>query len=403
MRLKIMIKNLNIALFTLFLMMLSVTGFSQVCSGNQVTVTLANFSENGTLTQFEFDVFIKNTGTTALKLGGLQGAVIPNVGFLPSGATGTFSMITSPAGTGNFPLFNNPVPSYDSATRQMRWTHTPVTLLSGKTVNLPSNVNLLFARFRFTSSLPFTSNFAGTLTPQFNVQIGYTNVLATVYCNGNASSTPLGSATPGTLIMPNVYNVTLNPPSSIVNLKLFIQGYYTGSGTMASVANNQSGGAMTDVEMVTVELFNAALAPVASTTAMLHTNGTCQAVFTTSPSGLYYIAVRGSNSIRTWSATRQTIGTTPLTYDFSTASAKAAGGNMKNLGSGVFGFYSSDLDLPVGDGFIDLPDYSIWEADFNLGSVGAFQTDLDGDAFVDLPDYSIWEANFNAGITEIQP
>ena len=76
---------------------------------------------------------------------------------------------------------------------------------------------------------------------------------------------------------------------------------------------------------------------------------------------------------------------------------------MKDLGSGVYGFYSGDLDLPVGDGFIDLPDYSIWEADYNLGNVGVYPTDLDGDAFVDLPDYSVWEANYNAGITEIQP
>ena len=94
---------------------------------------------------------------------------------------------------------------------------------------------------------------------------------------------------------------------------------------------------------------------------------------------------------------------TPLTYDFSAGAAQAAGGNMKDLGSGVYGFYSGDLDLPVGDGFIDLPDYSIWEEGYSLGNVGAYPTDLDGDAFVDLPDYSVWEANYTAGVTEIQP
>ena len=200
----------------------------------------------------------------------------------------------------------------------------------------------------------------------------------------------------------NSYSLT-NSCNSIVNLKLFIEGYYIGAGTMTSVVLNQAGGNATDVEMVTVELFDAALAPITSTTAMLHTDGTCQAVFTNSPTGAYYVAVRGSNSIRTWTAFKQTVGNTPLTYDFSTGAAQAAGGNMKDLGSGVYGFYSGDLDLPVGDGFIDLPDYSIWEADYNLGNVGVYPTDLDGDAFVDLPDYSIWEANYTTGIIEIQP
>jgi hypothetical protein len=214
---------------------------------------------------------------------------------------------------------------------------------------------------------------------------------------------PLGYVSNSLDCNDNAYSLT-NSCNSVVNLKLFIEGYYAGAGTMATVLNNQSGdGAMTDVEMVTVELFDATLAPITSTTAMLHTDGTCQAVFTNSPTGAYYVAVRGSNSIRTWTAFKQTVGNTPLTYDFSTEAAQAAGGNMKDLGSGVYGFYSGDLDLPVGDGFIDLPDYSIWEADYNLGNIGVYPTDLDGDAFVDLPDYSIWEANYNAGIIEIQP
>ena len=228
---------------------------------------------------------------------------------------------------------------------------------------------------------------------------GFGNPVVTqLSCTG----APVGYVTDNTDCDDTTFSLT-NSCNSIVNLKLFIEGYYTGSGTMNSVVLNQAGGIATDVEMVTVELFDASLAPIASTTAMLHTDGTCQAVFTTSPSGSFHIAVRGSNSIRTWTAVTQTVGASPLTYDFSTGATQAAGGNMKDLGSGVYGFYSGDLDLPVGDGFIDLPDYSVWEADYNLGNVGVYPTDLDGDAFVDLPDYSVWEANYNAGITEIQP
>jgi hypothetical protein len=133
---------------------------------------------------------------------------------------------------------------------------------------------------------------------------------------------------------------------------------------------------------------------------MLHTDGTLQAVFTTSPSGSYYISVRGTNFTRTWSANTQTVGASPITYDFSTGALQAAGGNMKDLGSGVFGFYSGDLDA---DGFLDIPDYSIWENDYTAGAFGAFPTDMDGDGFVDIPDYSIWENNYTGGVFEIQP
>jgi hypothetical protein len=72
---------------------------------------------------------------------------------------------------------------------------------------------------------------------------------------------------------------------------------------------------------------------------------------------------------------------------------------MKEIG-GIFTFYSGDLDA---DGFIDLPDYGLWENDYTAGAVGAFASDLDGDGFVDLPDYGVWENNYTAGITEVQP
>lgn len=187
--------------------------------------------------------------------------------------------------------------------------------------------------------------------------------------------------------------------NSIVDLKLFIEGYMDGS-TMRSVDNNQGGtGASTDVVTVTVKLHDASLAEIATTTGMLQTDGTLQAVFTTAPTGSFYISVSGTNFVRTWSSTMQTVGTTPLNYDFSNVATKAAGSNMKSVG-GIYTFFSGDLDA---DGFLDFPDYGVWETDFNNGAVGVYSSDLDGDGFVDFPDYGIWEANFNAGVTEIQP
>jgi hypothetical protein len=143
---KLQVRKFRVALFTLLMTMLSIAGYSQACPGNQVTVTLQDIQENPTHTQVEFDVWISNTGTTALQLGALQGSVIINTGFLPAGATGTFTMVTSPAATGNFPAFNNPGPSFILTSRQLRWTNTAVTLASGNTVALPANTPKKFAR-----------------------------------------------------------------------------------------------------------------------------------------------------------------------------------------------------------------------------------------------------------------
>ncbi len=164
-----MIKKLQVTLSTLFLMMLSFHVYAQPCPGNNVTVSLQNFTQPAA-NQIEFDVFISNTGSTTLLLGGMQGAVIYNTGFLPATATGALSAIVQPSATGNFPGFNVTGPAHTPASRQMRWSNTPVTLNSGNTIELPANTPLRFARFRFTSSLPFTQNFAGVLTPQFAVQ-----------------------------------------------------------------------------------------------------------------------------------------------------------------------------------------------------------------------------------------
>ena len=209
---KINFQYIKVALFVCIMTMASISGFSQACVGNQVTVTLQNIQEDATHTQVEFDVWISNTGTTSLRLAALQGSVIINTGFLPTGATGTFTMITSPAATGNFPFLNNPTASYVSALSQLKWINTPVTLSSGNTVDLPLNTPKKFARFRFISSLAFTSSFAGTLSPSFVVSGGITNVLATVYCSGNPNSTGLGSAAANTLVVQSSYPITLNIP-----------------------------------------------------------------------------------------------------------------------------------------------------------------------------------------------
>jgi len=181
--------------------------------------------------------------------------------------------------------------------------------------------------------------------------------------------------------------------NSIVNLKLFIEGYYESNGLMRSVKNNQDGSSpLNEVESITVELHNATspYETVATTTALLRTNGVAICLFPSTVSGSYYIAVKSSNIIQTWSATPELVGAVPLNYDFSTEANKAYGDNMKNLDVGVFGFYSGDIN---NDDVIDGSDATFLDIDIFNSEFGVRNTDLNGDGSVDGSDSVIFDNN----------
>ena len=139
---------------------------------------------------------------------------------------------------------------------------------------------------------------------------------------------------------------------------------------------------------------------VASTNTMLKTDGTAVCKFYTAPSGSFHIAVRNSNVVQTWSAAPQSVGSTPLTYDFSTAANKSYGDNMKDLGSGVFGFYSGDINQ---DDVIDGSDATSLDLDIFNSEFGVKVTDLNGDGSVDASDSTYYVNNSYNSIFAILP
>ena len=262
-----------------------------------------------------------------------------------------------------------------------------------------------------------TETLALTITPS----TAHTTTISTcgsyTWSAGNGNTyTESGSYTYVNGCHTETLDLTITPCSSIVNIKMYVQGYYdVETHALRPVKYNQSYsdaigdytyGNTTDVENVTVELHDSSdYSLVATTTAMLHTDGTAVATFGTAPTGSYYVVVKGSNILQTWSAAAQTVGATPLTYDFTTLASQAYGDNMIELESGVYGAYSGDLSGPdsVQDDYIDLYDYSNWETDSNNGAFGVYITDLNGDGYVDLYDYSIWELNSNESRYAIYP
>jgi hypothetical protein len=197
--------------------------------------------------------------------------------------------------------------------------------------------------------------------------------------------------------------LTINPCESVVTVKLNIEGYYDADAhAMRPVLLNQGvGSSSTDVDTVTVELHDATTYElVATTSAMLQTDGTAVASFSSAPVGSFYIAVKHRNAVQTWSADPQTVGGTPLSYDFTDSASKAYGNNMVEVESGVFGFYSGDLNQ---DEVVDGSDSTDLINDIENYNFGLLATDLNGDGVVDGSDSTFMINNIENYIFSVHP
>ena len=198
------------------------------------------------------------------------------------------------------------------------------------------------------------------------------------------------------------YTIVIVPPTTAISAKLFIEGYYDNSAhAMRPVKAIQGiGSSTTDVDTVTLELRNTTTyGIVATATGTLQKNGDVTVAFTPI-TGSYYLVVKHRNAIETWSANPIAVTAATPVYNFTTAANKAYGSNMKEVETGVWAFYSGDLNHDLN---IDNADFSIWEADANSGLFGYLATDLNGDSNADNADFSIWEGNYNNTIYVITP
>ncbi|HNP97803.1 MAG TPA: DNRLRE domain-containing protein [Bacteroidia bacterium] len=196
-------------------------------------------------------------------------------------------------------------------------------------------------------------------------------------------------------------------PQVVLDLKLFIQGYYQGNGTMSPAIYNELGAIPpynpTDVDSVIVELHDVtdACLVIASDTGMLQTDGSLHCEFPCSLNGgNYYIVIRHRSSLETWSSVP--IGMSGNTfYDFSTGASKAYCENMIDVNSeGVWSIYSGDLNQ---DGLINDCDEPIMQNDIQNGINGYFNTDLNGDGFTDVFDDLILTPNRSLNLAACSP
>jgi hypothetical protein len=193
-----------------------------------------------------------------------------------------------------------------------------------------------------------------------------------------------------------------------LNLKLFIEGFYTGGGQMRAVIDALNFPSLCDA--VSVELYDPVFPynMAYNTSIFLDVNGNVNVVF---PAEIrnhsYYIVLNHRNTIETWSATAVNFGSTLVNYTFSDNIHKAFGDNMRNLGDGNYAFWSGDIpDLQNGfaqDGIVEAQDYNaVGNASQNF-LTGYIVQDLTGDGVVESEDYSIIENNMAAIISKHRP
>jgi hypothetical protein len=162
-----------------------------------------------------------------------------------------------------------------------------------------------------------------------------------------------------------------NNSLELTSFTALIEGLYNGS-TMVP-------------DTVTIELRNA-VSPyqiIDQTKILLNSNGQGTGRFNSAINGVpYYLVLKHRNALETWSALTQTFSNSAMSYDFTSASSKAYGNNLKQVGS-KWCIYSGDINQ---DGIINFQDLNSVFLDNVNGVTGYTSSDLNGDMFTESED-----------------
>lgn len=210
--------------------------------------------------------------------------------------------------------------------------------------------------------------------------------------------------TPAASCSPVSVTVIVLPLEAEVPVKVFLQGYYLGSGVMQSTLSNQGlPNPLTDCDDVNIELHDATF-PYATAhiyAGILQTDGSILCTFPASAIGnSYYLAVVQRNHIQTWSANPILISSVTPLYDFTLAANQAYADNQIEVETGIYALYAGDVNQ---DFSIDVFDYLDMDPDIVNGNFGYLSTDVNGDGVVDVFDALITLQNITDGIGAALP
>ncbi len=192
---------------------------------------------------------------------------------------------------------------------------------------------------------------------------------------------------------------------TILNLKVFIEGYYLGGGLMSNCLNI-TGVSLDplDADVVTISAMDAAPPHnlVEAQVGTLKTNGDVTVTFTSAvvANTSYYIKVNHRNSVETWSA-NPVVLTPSTTYSFASSTSQAYGNNQITTFDALYAaIYSGDINQ---DNAIDISDFLDLDPIVQAGDGGYLAGDINGDASVDVTDFLILDPNIQNGIGASPP
>ena len=199
------------------------------------------------------------------------------------------------------------------------------------------------------------------------------------------------------------YNINIVGASKTLNLTVFLEGIYSGSGTMHQ-ANNGSGPqyGVGISDQITVELRNSANYSIIEHTASnvdLGTTGLASITIPNSFSGSYYISIRHRNSITTTSASPVAFSASTIGYSFDLPS-KAYNDNLKQMPDGHFAIFGGDVNQ---DGVVDALDLVAVDNDAAAFITGYNANDVNGDGNVDETDIIFINSNATDFISKREP
>lgn len=199
------------------------------------------------------------------------------------------------------------------------------------------------------------------------------------------------------------YNVNIVGTGKTLNLTVYLEGLYAGSGTM-NQANNESGPEFDPgiADQITIELHNAGnygIIEFAAPNVYLSTSGSAQVLIPSALSGSYYITIKHRNSIETTSASAISFAGSTITYSFNLP-AKAYGDNLRLSTDGYGLIYGGDANQ---ENAVDTGDMTIVDNGAAAFSTGYIATDINGDGSVDTGDMTIVDNNASAFAGSILP
>ncbi len=271
----------------------------------------------------------------------------------------------------------------------------PLDASSGMTYVLKLNANGEFV---------WAVNFGGDGTIWPTNSIAYDDIDGSIYTAGLFHNTVDFDPSASTCNLTSsgfedIYIHKLIQPGIELDLTCLIEGYYLTSNTMRPARYNEGcipSSSTSIADFIDVELRSqtAPYGPIAYgiINTELDINGNAHCAF---HPGLipdsYYIVIKHRNAIQTWSSNPVTlIYNTSNTYDFTNNMNKAYGNNMVEVSSGVWAFYSGDINQ---DENIDFLDDSILSNDISSFLSGCYSTDINGDGNIDLLDAQFVDAN----------